>query len=110
MKSDPIDFDESGDTQERMETNMARLLSLAPAPVFALMALLTAGSAGSAGANMICGESSGGSLLGGMMPMYLLMSAFHAAPWLKLIGVVVSNGRSRIRALPSGVRNTCRIS
>jgi hypothetical protein len=24
-------------------------------------------------------------LLGGMAPMYLLMSAFHAPPWLKLI-------------------------
>jgi len=23
--------------------------------------------------------------LGGMVPMYLLMSAFHSAPWLKLI-------------------------
>jgi hypothetical protein len=26
------------------------------------------------------------SLLGGMMPMYLLMSAFHLTPWLRLIG------------------------
>ena len=25
------------------------------------------------------------SSLGGMAPMYLLMSAFHLAPWLKLI-------------------------
>ena len=25
------------------------------------------------------------SQLGGMVPMYLLMSAFHSAPWLKLI-------------------------
>jgi hypothetical protein len=23
--------------------------------------------------------------LGGMVPMYLLMSAFHLAPWLKLV-------------------------
>jgi len=23
--------------------------------------------------------------LGGMVPMYLLMSVFHAAPWLKVI-------------------------
>jgi hypothetical protein len=23
--------------------------------------------------------------MGGMVPMYLLMSAFHSAPWLKLI-------------------------
>jgi hypothetical protein len=27
----------------------------------------------------------GASPLGGMVPMYLLMSAFHLAPWLKLI-------------------------
>jgi hypothetical protein len=27
----------------------------------------------------------GGSPLGGMVAMYLLMSAFHLAPWLKLI-------------------------
>jgi hypothetical protein len=26
-----------------------------------------------------------GSLLSGMVPMYLLMSAFHSSPWLKLI-------------------------
>jgi hypothetical protein len=25
-----------------------------------------------------------GSLLSGMVPMYLLMSAFHLAPWLRL--------------------------
>ena len=28
----------------------------------------------------------GASLLGGMAPMYLLMSAFHSTPWLGLIG------------------------
>jgi hypothetical protein len=27
----------------------------------------------------------GASPLGGMAPMYALMSAFHAAPWLKLL-------------------------
>jgi hypothetical protein len=53
-------------------------LSLAAAPTFALMALLTlAGGA----PDMLCSASP----LTGMVPMYLLMSAFHAAPWLKLI-------------------------
>jgi len=33
---------------------------------------------------MICGVES--SSLGGMVPMYLLMSVFHLTPWLKLIG------------------------
>lgn len=33
---------------------------------------------------MLC-SSAHGALLGGMVPMYLLMSAFHSATWLKLI-------------------------
>ena len=55
-------------------------LALAAAPAFAGMALLTA--AGGA-PDMLC--AGGSSALGGMGLMYLLMSAFHAAPWLKLI-------------------------
>lgn len=47
------------------------------------MALLT--HLGGGPPDSLC--SAGTSLhLGGMVPMYLLMSAFHAAPWLKLIG------------------------
>jgi len=58
-------------------------LTLAAAPTFATMALLT--SIFDAGqADMIC-SAAHGSGLGGMIPMYLLMSAFHSAPWLKLI-------------------------
>jgi hypothetical protein len=34
-------------------------------------------------APMICGANA--SLLTGMVPMYALMSIFHAPPWLKLI-------------------------
>jgi hypothetical protein len=59
-------------------------LSLAAAPTFAAMALLTAVLSGNA-ADMVCGTAHGGWPLSGMAPMYLLMSAFHAAPWLKLI-------------------------
>jgi hypothetical protein len=33
---------------------------------------------------MLC-SGAHGSPLGGMMTMYLLMSALHASPWLKLI-------------------------
>jgi hypothetical protein len=59
-------------------------LSLAAAPTFALMALLT-GVLGSSAPDMMCSAMAGASPLGGMVPMYVLMSAFHLAPWLKLI-------------------------
>ncbi|HYJ36176.1 MAG TPA: hypothetical protein VEV64_08470 [Rhizomicrobium sp.] len=57
-------------------------LSLAAAPTFAGMALLTAFSDGSP--QMLCSAMSG-SPFSGMVPMYLLMSLFHSAPWLKRI-------------------------
>ena len=63
-------------------------LSLAAAPTFAVMALLTAGLGGSP--DMLCSIARS-SPLGGMVAMYMLMSAFHLAPWLKL----VSRRRSR---------------
>nr|WP_309402200.1 hypothetical protein [Aminobacter niigataensis]WMD00140.1 hypothetical protein RAR13_29155 [Aminobacter niigataensis] len=58
-------------------------LALAAAPTFAVMALLTAVVADDPAA-MLC-SSAHGSPLSGMGTMYLLMSAFHAGPWLKLI-------------------------
>ncbi|WP_245428724.1 hypothetical protein [Phyllobacterium phragmitis] len=51
-------------------------------PIFAMMALLT-GALG--GVSDICSAAYGGSSLSGMVPMYLLMSAVHSTPWLKLI-------------------------
>jgi hypothetical protein len=59
----------------------ADCLSLAAAPTFALMALLTA-VLGGGPLDMLCGAASP---LTGMVPMYLLMSAFHAGPWLRLL-------------------------
>jgi len=59
-------------------------LSLAAAPTFALMAVLT-GDLGSGAPTMLCSAMHDASLFGGMAPMYLLMSAFHSMPWLKLI-------------------------
>jgi hypothetical protein len=56
-------------------------LCLAAAPTFAIMALLT-GVLGGGPQDVFC---SGGAPLNGMVGMYLLMSAFHSAPWLKLI-------------------------
>jgi hypothetical protein len=63
---------------------MADWLSLAAAPVFAIMALLTA-FVGNGPVDALCATVFGTSAFGGMTPMYLLMSAFHLAPWLRLI-------------------------
>jgi hypothetical protein len=56
-------------------------LGLAAAPAFATMALMTACLGG--GMEPLC--SAHGSLMSGMIPMYMLMSAFHVGPWLRLI-------------------------
>jgi hypothetical protein len=53
-------------------------LRLAASPTLLLMALVTALSGP---ADIVCGAHA--SPLTGMVPMYLLMSAFHAPPWLK---------------------------
>ncbi len=58
-------------------------LYLAAAPTFAIMALLT-GALGGGPVDALC-SIAGASPLSGMVPMYLLMSALHLAPWLKLI-------------------------
>ena len=59
-------------------------LSLAAAPTFAIMALVT-GIPDGGMPGMVCSAAHDASPLTGMVPMYLLMSAFHSAPWLKLI-------------------------
>jgi hypothetical protein len=59
-------------------------LSLAAAPTFAMMALLTRIHSGDM-PDMVCSAGQGPSPLTGMVPMYLLMSTFHLAPWLKLL-------------------------
>ena len=62
---------------------MSNALALAAAPTFAAMALLTALMGGGPAATL-CGAMQGGPF-NGMVTMYLLMSAFHVGPWLKLI-------------------------
>ncbi|MDB5584129.1 MAG: hypothetical protein JWR80_9305, partial [Bradyrhizobium sp.] len=59
----------------------ADFLYLAAAPTFAIMALLSSVLGGGL-PDALCSTASP---LSGMVSMYLLMSAFHLAPWLKLI-------------------------
>ncbi|TCL71353.1 hypothetical protein [Rhizobium sp. BK251] len=59
---------------------IADWLCLAAAPTFAIMGLLSANG----GADMICSSMPDAFPLDGMAAMYLLMSAFHLPPWLRL--------------------------
>ncbi len=70
---------------ESMNTTLgiADWLCLAAAPIFALMALATCVLGGNA--SMLCMGMPDASPLTGMTAMYLLMSAFHLAPWLRVI-------------------------
>jgi len=70
-----------GEDDSATAMGAADFLYLAAAPTFALMALLT-GILGGGSPDVLCSSASP---LSGMLPMYLLMSAFHLAPWLKLI-------------------------
>ena len=73
--------------EERRATvgfGIADWLCLAAAPTFAAMALLT-GALGGGHPDSLCSSARDVSPLGGMASMYLLMSAFHSAPWLRLV-------------------------
>ena len=67
-------------------------LCLAAAPTFAIMALLT-GVLADGPPDPLCSAAQDASPLSGMVPMYLLMSAFHSAPWLKLVSSRRSGAR-----------------
>jgi hypothetical protein len=69
---------------------IAAWLRMAAAPAFAAMAIITSLPGGD-GMATICGVEP--SSLGGMVPMYLLMSVFHLTPWLKFIGNRLSRKR-----------------
>lgn len=62
----------------------AAFLSLAAAPTFATLALLSALPVGGP-IDGLCTGQHGGSPFTSMALMYGLMAAFHAAPWLRLI-------------------------
>ena len=74
---------------------MARWLGLAAAPTFAIMGLWTGFFSGHP--DILCMAIQGSRPMSGMTVMYLLMSAFHATPWLRLISSrgAVSNSSRR---------------
>ena len=74
---------------------VADWLYFAAAPTFAIMALLTS-ILGGAQPAILCLGADHAQPLSGMVPMYVLMSAFHLPPWLKLM----SSRRKRAPAPP----------
>ena len=91
----------SGLGRALVDTDMARgWMALAAAPSFAFMAAFT-GIQG--GGGHMCSAASHTSTLGGMVPMYLLMSAFHLTPWLKLVHFQRTPGRADQRAASAPV-------
>jgi hypothetical protein len=74
---------QGGKDMSEIHSGASSWLTLAAAPTFAMMALTTGFFGGGPG-YMLC-SAEPAPLLGGMVPMYLLMSAFHSPPWLKLI-------------------------
>jgi hypothetical protein len=92
--------DETGRRSHAAALGAAGWLGLAAAPTFAVMALLICVSGG--GADMMSSAAQGVSPLSGMVPMYLLMSAFHLAPWLKLICGLLMKREASGRCQPVG--------
>ena len=72
-----------GNTRGSAVRIAADWLCLAATPTFAIMALLAARDGGQP--DILCMAMQRASPLTGMVAMYLLMSVFHARPWLKLI-------------------------
>ena len=83
----------SSGTDNAAALGAADWLCLAAAPTFAIMALLT-GALGGGSPDMLCSAAQDASPLSGMAPMYVLMSAFHSAPWLNLGLKLISSPRS----------------
>ena len=79
----------------RAASSAAGWLGLAAAPTFAIMALWTGLFSGHP--DMLCMAMQGSSPMSGMTLMYLLMSLFHTAPWLRLISGSRALGESTLR-------------
>lgn len=69
-------------------------LSFAAAPAFAIMALAT-GALDAGPPDNLCAGTQHASPLNGMAVMYMLMGAFHSAPWLRLM-----SSRRTVPAVP----------
>ncbi|WP_332700226.1 hypothetical protein [Bosea sp. (in: a-proteobacteria)] len=69
-------------------------LGLAAAPTFATMALLTLVFENGTPA-VLCATMPGAVPMNGMAAMYLLMSLFHLAPWLRLVAGRRGSARGR---------------
>jgi len=80
------------DKQAYPVLSAADWISLAAAPAFAIMALLT-GALDVGQPDLLCSASQHALPLSGMVVMYLPMTAFHAAPWLKQISSRRSGAR-----------------
>ena len=79
----PQDARIGGEKTAAVGTALSHALYLAATPTFAIMAVLT--SVSGENADMMCSAAHGAWPLSGMVSMYVLMSAFHSAPWLKWI-------------------------
>ena len=86
-------FDDRASRRSALILRLADRLYLAAAPTFALMSLLTVLADDR---SALC-SADGASAMSGMAPMYLLMSAFHLPPWLKLIAAQPSRSTERTK-------------
>ena len=77
---------------ETDNAHAANWLSLAAAPTFAIMALLS--GIGGASQDLLCTMTQA-SPFSGMTAMYLLMSAFHLAPWLRMFSIRTRHARDQ---------------
>lgn len=82
-------FDGRASLQKMAAINITDGLALIASPIFAVMAVLTVMSDNNS-TEMFC-PTIHMSPLSGMATMYLLMSAFHAAPWIRLISIRLSD-------------------
>ena len=94
MSFQPIGIRIEGGPYKPGHLRAADWLSLAAAPTFTLTALLTAVQGGGP-LDILCSAAEHSSPLSGMIPMYLLMGAFHSPPWLKLLSSR-GNGNRRV--------------